>query len=111
MSNKNEKESFDFTAALHTYYKVPDCRATTVRGLKGLYSDTNSSLVICSGVSFWSKAASKEGVEDRDLVTFGKEVDRKYFNAPDRLEILARFANSKFAQTAYLSTSMVKKPS
>lgn len=63
------KEAFEFTAALHTYFTVPDVAALSVEGLGGTtYSD--------------SLDGGKE-VAQSGAVIFDKEVDRIYLRAPD----------------------------
>lgn len=60
---------FDFTAALHTYFVVPDVSRLSVEGLCGTrYSDSLDS-----------------GLEkpQQGSVTFDREVDRIYLRAPD----------------------------
>lgn len=65
---------FDFSFAFHTYFSVSDIANTSVSGLQGVsYSD--------------SLLNGREDVESREAVTFESEVDRIYFDAPDRLEL------------------------
>ncbi|HEY9229774.1 MAG TPA: D-hexose-6-phosphate mutarotase [Gemmatimonadaceae bacterium] len=65
---------FAFTAALHTYLRVADCRQTVVRGLEGLtYRDSTAG-----------------GVRRRDTaerVAIADEVNRIYFDVPSPLTV------------------------
>lgn len=75
--------SFDFTAALHTYFTVPDVAELSVEGLVATsYSDSLDN-----------------GSEKKQTgpVLFDREVDRIYLNAPDA-GIVAKNAVSKGAQ-------------
>jgi len=67
---KNEGSTpLEFTAALHTYFRVPDITTARVRGLKGL--------------TYEDKVSGRTLVEERDEISFSSEVDSKYFRAPD----------------------------
>jgi glucose-6-phosphate 1-epimerase len=67
--------AFSFTAALHTYLRVEDIAAVRLHGLQGLrYRDT-----------------ARGGVEGREAaasLAIEGEVDRIYFDAPPRLELV-----------------------
>jgi len=68
-------EPFEFTAALHPYFRVRDAYATHILGLAGTrYRDA-----LQGGAEF---------AEARDQVTVQGEVDRVYFNTPDVLEMV-----------------------
>lgn len=68
-------EPFEFTVALHPYFRVRDAYATYIRGLAGTrYRDA-----LQGGAEF---------AEARDQVTVQGEVDRVYFNTPDVLEMV-----------------------
>ncbi|WP_439642707.1 D-hexose-6-phosphate mutarotase [Gemmatimonas sp.] len=68
-------QPFDFTAALHPYFRVRDAYATRVCGL---------------GETYYRDAlqGGAEFREVRDQVTVLGEVDRVYFNTPDVLEMV-----------------------
>ncbi len=67
---------FTFTAALHTYLRVPDIANTAVSGLEGTtYRDSAN-----GGV---------EREEDSEQVIFEGEVDRIYLDTPSVLELVA----------------------
>lgn len=69
--NKNEKDSLDFTFALHTYFKVDDISQVKIGNFKGL--------------TLADKALNfKESIEDRDWITVNEFVDRVYKNSPDQ---------------------------
>ena len=73
LSVRNTGEApFDFTAALHTYFRVGDVRRATVRWL--------------DGVAYRDKVAGHDATQSGD-VTFTGETDRVYFGAPDVLRI------------------------
>merc|ERR1719154_4242 len=73
VANKNleTKTPFQFTTALHTYFKVPDVEAVSISGLKGLeYQDK-----------------TLEGIptvtEEREQVTLAGWTDRVYLGSSD----------------------------
>lgn len=76
LSIKNSgKSDCSFTAALHTYIRVGEIEAARLRGLHGLrYRDTALS--------------GARSVEAADALRIEGEVDRIYFDAPARLELL-----------------------
>ncbi|HEX2202578.1 MAG TPA: D-hexose-6-phosphate mutarotase [Longimicrobium sp.] len=65
---------FDFTCALHTYFRVDDVRRASVAGLRG--------------VRYRDKVTGGEVVEAAEAVEIAGEVDRVYMGAPDALRIL-----------------------
>lgn len=65
-------DPFTFTAALHTYFAVPDVTAATVRGLRGLKYEDNAA----------GGAVSTEEAENAAIVG---EVDRVYLDAPEQV--------------------------
>lgn len=71
-------DTFDFTAALHTYIEVLSAAKAQVRGLKGLtYLDKSAD----------PKNPAKK-VEERDAVTFGDAlIDSVYLDAPPHVEL------------------------
>lgn len=63
-------DAFSFTAALHSYLRVADVRATTVEGLRGVkYRD--------------KVAGNRELVDEAPEVRILGQVDRVYLQAPD----------------------------
>ncbi|MDB4949924.1 MAG: Aldose 1-epimerase [Gemmatimonadetes bacterium] len=67
-------DAFDFTAALHTYFRVPDVREAAVEGLEG--------------VRFVDKADHGDArVEASSHVRIAGEVDRVYQDAPGDLHV------------------------
>lgn len=61
-------EAFSFTAALHTYFRVPDGPAAGLEGLQHARFVNRGSTLIAS--------------EDREVVTAGEGIDRVYFATP-----------------------------
>lgn len=79
-------QPFRFTAALHTYFTVPDVSKLSVEGLEQtIYSDS-----LDGGKE---KTAASDGSNGAP-VAFDREVDRIYLNAPDDGTIVARNAVS-----------------
>lgn len=76
VTNKNTNgEAFSFTMALHSYFTC-DPQTTALDGFDGLsYEDNTETNLV-------SKTKSQAG-----KVGFGKEVDRVYFDAPDRIDL------------------------
>jgi glucose-6-phosphate 1-epimerase len=69
------KSEISFTAALHTYLRVADIGGVRLHGLQGLhYRDT--------------ALGGSTAVESADSLRIEGEVDRIYFNAPARLELI-----------------------
>jgi glucose-6-phosphate 1-epimerase len=66
--------AFDFTCALHSYFRVSDVGKVTVDGLEG--------------IRYHDKVAGGEHVQDAAELRFAGEVDRVYVDAPDVLQIL-----------------------
>ncbi|MFA5043952.1 MAG: D-hexose-6-phosphate mutarotase [Kiritimatiellia bacterium] len=64
---------FPFQTALHTYFQVADIAQTSLRGLQG--------------AAFDDFLAPGPTVETREVVTFDRETDRIYLNAPDRVAL------------------------
>lgn len=66
--------AFDFTCALHTYFRVDDVRRASVHGL--------------AGTRFRDKVAGgAESVQAEDALEIEGEVDRVYIGAPDPIRI------------------------
>eukprot|EP00877_Chromochloris_zofingiensis_P012390 jgi/Chrzof1/7404/Cz02g22020.t1 len=64
----------EFTAALHTYYKISDISKVRVEGLDGVtYSDS---------------LQGGQKIKQEGDVTFDREVDRIYVQAPDTVKIM-----------------------
>jgi glucose-6-phosphate 1-epimerase len=74
---------FPFQTALHTYFQVADI---TQAGLFGL-----------RGTAFEDFLHPGPAVETREAITFDRETDRIYFNAPDRVVLDDRGNNRKIA--------------
>lgn len=70
----NDSKAFDFTAALHTYFRaaIADVKVSGLKGLKFLNKDPDPTNPI-------------PGVEEREEVTFPGFVDCMYLNAPSEL--------------------------
>ena len=66
-------EPIEFTAALHSYFRVADVRQAAVLGLRG--------------VSFHDKELDRDRAQDEDELTVRGPLDRVYRNAPDLLRI------------------------
>jgi glucose-6-phosphate 1-epimerase len=64
---------FDFAAALHTYFRVPDAAATRLHGLQG--------------TRYVNRGSDAVDVESREIVTAIEPIDRVYFGAPARLRL------------------------
>lgn len=65
--------AFEFTAALHTYFRVSHINQASVVGL--------------SGVSFHDILSGQKETDAAHAVAIGSEVDRVYIGAPDALKI------------------------
>lgn len=65
-------DPFPFQTSLHTYFKVGDIAHTGLRGLRG----TAFNDFLCPGPA---------PAETREVITFDRETDRLYINAPDRI--------------------------
>ena len=73
VTNEGE-DAFEFTTALHTYFRVGDCERARVEGLKSTsYLD--------------SLDGRREKTDEMDAVEFHEEVDRIYLDAPAVLKI------------------------
>lgn len=67
--------AFEFTGALHTYFQISDVRSTVIEGLSGRrYADR-------AGGGF------VESVQSASPIAFEGEVDRVYYDAPERVII------------------------
>ncbi|MEL4180113.1 D-hexose-6-phosphate mutarotase [Roseateles sp. PN1] len=62
--NKNESEAFDFTAALHSYFRINDLDECSVHGLSGLH--------------YWDKVDGAEKTQRVELLLPAGELDRVY---------------------------------
>ncbi len=68
-------ESFDFTAALHTYLRVGDARQVSIRGLQGLrFSDSANN--------------KHESTQEDALLTFPTEIDRAYYRSAAPVQLI-----------------------
>ncbi len=73
--SNTDRQALQFQWAFHTYFKVADIAATSVRGL--------------SGLPYLDNLKSKQSfVDQRALATISEEVDRIYCDAPDIIEVL-----------------------
>lgn len=73
VQNLNDKESFKFTCALHTYFLVKNIQETKIHGLKNLiYSD---------------KLLKKDLKEENEFISFKSEMDTVYYKSPNQLKI------------------------
>ncbi len=66
-------ETFAFTSALHTYFRITDVRGSAIVGL--------------GGVGYRDKVTGEHRVESEPVLTISGEVDRIYWNAPPELRI------------------------
>jgi glucose-6-phosphate 1-epimerase len=66
-------EPMEFTAALHTYFRVADVREAAVLDLKGC--------------GFHDKELDRDRAQEEDELTVAGPLDRVYRNAPDRVRI------------------------
>ncbi len=66
ITNRGE-QSFNFTAALHTYLRVDDIAATRLENLGGL--------------KYFDAVLKQEALQTEDTLTFPGEIDRVYFDA------------------------------
>lgn len=71
--------TFEFTCALHSYFRVADIAQTEVRGL--------------DAVRFRDKLTGESHIQLGDRLAFRGEMDRIYVNAPDTLRIRDLGAN------------------
>lgn len=77
------KGALSFALAFHTYFQVSDIKNVEIKGLKGL--------------AFLDSLKKRERCqEEREVLTFGEEVDRIYLNTPDSLQILDKGLNRTF---------------
>ncbi|MCX6991774.1 MAG: D-hexose-6-phosphate mutarotase [Kiritimatiellaeota bacterium] len=74
---------FPFQTALHTYFQVADIAQTSLFGLQG--------------TAFEDFLHPGPAVETREVVTFDRETDRIYVNAPDRVVLDDRGNKRKIA--------------
>ena len=74
LSNTGD-DVLDFTAALHTYFAVPDVGSIRIHGLSGLSYEDNAA----------AGAISREEAEEVAIVG---EVDRVYLDAPEQVKLL-----------------------
>jgi glucose-6-phosphate 1-epimerase len=82
--------SFDFTAALHTYFRVTDIAAAQVEGLEGqAYVDQ------VTGVS---------NLQPNAPITFNGEVDRAYYQTPSTLTLRDGDKSSKISAQGFTDT-------
>ena len=80
--------AFDFTAALHTYFRVDDARTVCVMGLQGIaYRD--------------AAAGGIENVQQEEELRLNGEVDRIYLGVPGALEVRDEVRRTKVAQTGF----------
>ncbi len=84
-------EAFEFTAALHTYLRVPDITSTTLVGLQN-YSYMDQ----CDG------GAVREQTERH--LRIDREVDRIYRDAPGRLDVVSRDFTTRVIQDGFTDT-------
>jgi glucose-6-phosphate 1-epimerase len=85
-------DSFEFTAALHTYLAVPDVRLARVEGLRG-----------CSYEDALDGMRLKR--EAHEAVGFAGEVDRVYRQAPATLHLTAPgMPRRRIVQTGFVDT-------
>lgn len=84
-------EPFEFTAALHTYLRVPDITSTTLVGLQN-YSYVDQ----CEG------GAVREQTERH--LRIDREVDRIYRDAPGRLDVITRDFTTRVQQDGFSDT-------
>jgi len=66
-------EAVEFTAALHSYFRVADVREAAVLGLRG--------------ISFHDKELDRDRAQEEDELTVAGPLDRVYRNAPDVIRI------------------------
>ncbi|HEX8360690.1 MAG TPA: D-hexose-6-phosphate mutarotase [Longimicrobium sp.] len=66
-------EGVEFTAALHSYFRVADVREAAVLDLKG--------------ISFHDKELDRDRAQEEDELTVAGPLDRVYRGAPDRIRI------------------------
>jgi len=77
--NKGE-EPFEFTTALHTYFRVPSIGAVSIDGLNGITYEDSAAPLDADG-------KPPRVVESSEQVRIAGEVDRVYLGAPDRLTL------------------------
>jgi glucose-6-phosphate 1-epimerase len=83
-----DREAFEFTAALHTYVLVDDVRSTIVRGLEGAsYRD--------------SAAGGSVARQDTEELAVSGEVDRIYLDVPAPLEVRDAVRRTRIAMRGF----------
>jgi len=98
VKNKNVETPFEFTTALHTYFKVPDVEKVSILGLKGLqYQDK-----------------TLEGIptvtEDREQVTLAGWTDRVYLGSGDEQVINGTTGGKLIFKKTNLADTVVWNP-
>lgn len=71
--HNTDDRPWEFTGALHTYFRVADVTRAEVRGL--------------DAVRFHDKVTGERHVQLGDRLRFGRETDRVYVRAPDELSV------------------------
>jgi len=96
--NKNSEKPFEFTTALHTYFKVPDVAGVSITGLQGLqYKDKT-----LEGVPTMT--------EDREQVSLAGWTDRVYLGSGDEQVISGTQGGKIIFQKKNLSDTVVWNP-
>ena len=91
VTNEGE-DAFEFTTALHTYFRVGDCERARVEGLKSTsYLD--------------SLDGRREKTDEMNAVEFHEEVDRIYLDAPAVLKI----RDASMPESGYGGTFTIEK--
>lgn len=84
-------DALQFTAALHTYFRVDDIAAVGIEGLQGLrYRD--------------SVRAREEAVQHTPLLHIEGEVDRVYFDTPHALQLRDGHRGLRIEQAGFADT-------
>lgn len=81
---------FDFTAALHTYFRVDDLAVARLDGLQG--------------VSYLVRGAAARGVEGRARVPAAEPIDRIYFAPPPALALEDGEGSLRIGQEGFTDT-------
>jgi len=100
VTNKNleTKTPFQFTTALHTYFKVPDVEAVSISGLKGLeYQDK-------------TLEGTPTMTEEREQVTLAGWTDRVYLGSGDQQVISGAQGGKIVFKKSNLSDTVVWNP-
>jgi len=92
VTNNNDKDPFDFTAALHTYFAINDIHKISVSPLNDL--------------SYFNKVKNSDEKQIDKALNITGETDRIYYNAPDTV-VISEDGNEIFVEKKNFSDFVV----